>query len=101
MSEKRIFFDPILKPLYFVDLKWSYNSMCFLLGYQQDQLTVDYLEWIYLKTVICVQEKIVLTKNKTRVEKTFVWIKSSGALQSVKIGTLIGFFYPKQKMYEL
>ena len=34
-------------------------------------------------------------KNETRSLENF-----HQALESLKIGTLIGFFYPKQKMYE-
>ena len=30
-----------------------------------------------------------------------IWQIFTRALESVKIGTLMGFFYPKQKMYEL
>ena len=30
-----------------------------------------------------------------------IWKLSTRALESLKIGTLMGFFYPKKKMYDL
>ena len=53
--------------------------------------------WWHSKSIQNLKENwLMLLKMTWRI-----WQILTGALQSLKVGTLIGWFFPKQKMYEL